>query len=90
MADWQKGDLALCINDDSCFVRGAASPYRKGRLYTVTSIKSGTDNFGRPATGIKTDHCSECWWNVVFFIKVTPPSDMLAEPLTTAQPEEVG
>lgn len=68
--NWRAGDLALCISDAPCPVRGHASPYREGRTYVVTNYREGHDDYGRPAAGIKTAHCQSRWWNVVAFRKL--------------------
>ena len=69
MADWQVGDLALCVDDTTCRVTGDSCPYKAGRTYLVTRIRSGDDVYGRPATGLQTAECSDGWWNVVRFEK---------------------
>jgi hypothetical protein len=51
--DINVGDVVECINDERCPVTGVIDGYVKGRIYRVADVKTGEDNFGRTATGLK-------------------------------------
>lgn len=73
--DFKPGDLCVCINDDTCPVRGGEHGYRKNRIYRVAVVKTGRDDFGRLVTGLKAvglEH--ELYRNVVCFRKL-PKAD---------------
>ncbi len=76
MADWQKGDLALCV--DTTVKKGATAGrrFKKGRLYTVTKVlpRSIPDGYAREAPYLRLREDASGWtaahWR---FRKVTPP-----------------
>lgn len=75
MSDWQKGDLALCVNTRKSHRATAGVRFKKGRIYTVagvslTSVPEGYTNgpylfIHEDASGLTAAH-----WR---FRKVTPP-----------------
>ena len=66
MIDWQKGDLALCIDDDA---RGQF----KGKIFTVSEVETSPQYIG---VGLRFDDLhddpSGLPWNSNCFRKITP------------------
>lgn len=69
MTDWQKGDLALCVDDKPSPL--GQHPARKGRVYTVATVVFGYDSLG--LTFEEIDHPNAVGYYASRFRKVTPP-----------------
>ena len=82
MSDWQKGDLALCVDDDPCPVHpGSEGGIRKGGVYTVLEVRAVAARSGVVLTGLRLDRHNpihpvsgaEGYQNCQRFVKITPP-----------------
>ncbi|MXO67771.1 hypothetical protein GRI72_02850 [Altererythrobacter marinus] len=69
MSDWQRGDLALCVDDKPSPLLGR-HPAIKGRIYTVASVVIA-DSLG--LTFEEIDHPNALGYYAHRFRKVTPP-----------------
>jgi hypothetical protein len=80
-ADWQVGDLALCVNDSPCAIYGPV-PYVKGRIYTVASVRFGTDKTtGVQGEGLKMAEIKARYWRRSdCFRKIRPDEHQACEP----------
>lgn len=77
MADWQPGDLALCVKGGGRLnsvpgherfrENGAEYELRQGKIYTVTKLE-----IAQGVLGLKVDNL-EWYWLASRFRKVTPP-----------------
>lgn len=71
MADWQIGDLALCI-------RARRHPQCVGRIFTVSAVAVGIDSDGKEGIGLRfTDGPiapTSGYWLCRTFRKITPGS----------------
>lgn len=72
MADWRKGDLALCV-DDSPSARGHRAAIKKGGIYTVSEIVSWRGQSGLELEDIEIPKSLYFGFAAKRFRKVTPP-----------------
>lgn len=99
MADWQVGDLALCVDDRPNPTLGRRCPVMRGRVYSVKAVlPMGMNSLFGPTTGLKLDGVRTSAPSGAIasrrFIKVTPPAadedDREVIALLTGKPVEVG
>lgn len=92
MADWQPGDMALCVNDGLGFATGQPVPLKRGSTYIVSSVRPhSSGRIGLFLVG------KEAHWPSGFddsrFVKITPPEadafDREVIELMTRKPAEV-
>jgi len=72
MADWQKGDLALCV-DDSPSAWGHRAAIKKGGIYTVSEIVIWRGKSGLELEGVEISKLYYAGFAPKRFRKVTPP-----------------
>ena len=83
MADWQVGDLALCVKriDDDAYEGDLKGQPIVGVTYTVTSVQTGWDYYNRPALALGLAEIRRApingrqhiGYNSICFRKITPP-----------------
>ena len=83
MADWQVGDMALCVRliDDAAYVGDLEGQPIVGLTYTVTSVRTGWDYYNRQALALGlAEICrapvngrQHIGYNSTCFRKITPP-----------------
>tara|TARA_R100001143_G_scaffold58421_2_gene56284 strand:+ start:1573 stop:1863 length:291 start_codon:yes stop_codon:yes gene_type:complete len=94
MTDWQKGDLALCVEhfEENATQHGLSMP-SKGAVYNVAEVFDHP--LGRPwgAVGLRfsnlADKGPKSAWNSNMFRKVTPPKDMTLDAEELGKPVQV-
>lgn len=76
MADWQKGDLALCIDNKPDRLDPKAALLSVGRVYLVGAVGRREDSqFALAFRELPGDTPNTGWgWTARRFIKVTPPA----------------
>ena len=71
MADWQVGDLALCISS-SAGQPGSCSNLRKGGIYTVTEVRFGESILGLCFREHVVGRVGGSWIRASGFRKINP------------------
>ena len=82
MSGWQIGDMAVCLVDyTNAF---GLAPIRKGEFVTVSRVDTaarepGTDRRGCGLQFRNKPGLSRAYYKASYFLKVTPPREMIEE-----------
>ena len=99
MTDWQKGDLALCVDTlgDDAYPGVITGRPIVGLIYTVAAVSEGFDIYGRGGVCLLLEEIRRpphekgtfAGYNAIGFRKVAPPKDMVLddEELTLSTPK---
>ena len=88
MSEWQKGDMALCVDDSPCAIYpGSEGGIRKGAVYSVMEVRVCKDVYSAEKVGLRLDRHNPIhpvtgaigYQYHGRFIKVTPDAETLED-----------